>query len=237
MTNEQEHRELAREAVRKSLVLLKNGISSATPMLPLPRKGGEILVAGSHADDLGNQCGGWTITWQGNPGNNMTTGTTILGGISTTIDPSTKIVYRKNPDANFVKSKKFDYAIVVVGESPTAETKGDNLNLTIPADGLSTIKNVCDNVKCVVILISGRPLVIEPILPSVEAFVAAWYPGSEGQGVADVLYGDYGFSGKLPCTWFKRVDQLPMNFGDTNYDPLFPFGFGLQTNAVGFRDK
>lgn len=232
-----EHRELAREAVRKSLVLLKNGKSLTTPMLPLPIKGREILVAGSHADDLGNQCGGWTITWQGKPGNNMTTGTTILGGIRATIDPSTKIVYNKNPDANFVKSKKFDYAIVVVGESPTAETKGDNLNLTIPADGLSTIKNVCDNVKCVVILISGRPLVIEPILPSVEAFVAAWFPGSEGQGVADVLYGDYGFSGKLSRTWFRRVDQLPMNFGDTNYDPLFPFGFGLKTNAVGVRDK
>ncbi|KAK2982869.1 hypothetical protein RJ640_009711 [Escallonia rubra] len=227
-----EHRELAREAVRKSLVLLKNGKKPNESVLPLPKKASRILVTGAHADDLGLQCGGWTISWQGQSGNNITTGTTILGGIKSAIDPRTKVTYKKNPTADFVKSKKFDYAIVVVGEPPFAETKGDNLNLTIPAPGPSTIKNVCGSVKCVVVIVAGRPLVVEPYLPSIDALVAAWLPGSEGQGLADVLYGDYGFTGKLARTWFKRVDQLPMNVGDSHYDPLFPFGFGLETRPV-----
>lgn len=128
-----------------------------------------------------------------------------------------------------MKSGKYDYAIVVVGEPPYVETAGDNTNLTIPAPGPSIIKNVCENVKCVVVLISGRPLVIQPYIDLIDAFVAAWLPGTEGQGVADVLYGDYGFTGKLARTWFKSVDQLPMNVGDKHYDPLFPFGFGLTT--------
>ncbi|VAI36756.1 unnamed protein product [Triticum turgidum subsp. durum] len=172
----QEHRDLAREAVRKSLVLLKNGKSASSPLLPLPKKAGKILVAGSHADDLGLQCGGWTITWQGQTGN-------------------------------------------------------DNLNLTIPAPGPSVIQSVCKSVNCVVVLISGRPLVVEPYIGAMDAFVAAWLPGSEGQGVADALFGDYGFTGKLARTWFKSVDQLPMNVGDKHYDPLFPFGYGLTTEA------
>lgn len=128
-----------------------------------------------------------------------------------------------------MRSGKYDYAIVVVGERPYAETAGDNTNLTIPAPGPSIIQNVCKNVKCVVVLISGRPLVIQPYIGMIDAFVAAWLPGTEGQGVADVLYGNYGFTGKLARTWFKSVDQLPMNVGDKHYDPLFPFGFGLTT--------
>lgn len=103
------------------------------------------------------------------------------------------------------------------------------MDLTISDPGPSTIKNVCGAVKCVVVVISGRPVVIEPYVSSIEALVAAWLPGTEGQGVADVLFGDYGFSGKLARTWFKSVDQLPMNVGDPHYDPLFPFGFGLTT--------
>ncbi|KAJ4762158.1 Glycosyl hydrolase family protein [Rhynchospora pubera] len=225
----QEHRKLAREAVRKSLVLLKNGKLSFKPVLPLPKKSSKILVAGTHADDLGYQCGGWTISWQGQSGNNITAGTTILNAIKSTVDPTTKIVFSKRPRAVDVKSGKYDYAIVVVGEPPYAETAGDNTNLTIPAPGPSIIRNVCKNVKCVVILISGRPLVVQPYIAMIDAFVAAWLPGTEGQGVADVLYGDYGFTGKLARTWFKSVDQLPMNIGDKNYDPLFPFGFGLTT--------
>ncbi|XP_028761264.1 uncharacterized protein LOC114719866 [Neltuma alba] len=227
----QEHRELAREAVRKSLVLLKNGESADKPLLPLPKKTKKILVAGSHADNLGYQCGGWTIEWQGLSGNNLTTGTTILSAIKSTVDPQTKVVYKENPDADFVKSNNFSHAIVVVGEHPYAETAGDSMNLTIPEPGPSTISNVCGNVKCVVVVISGRPVVIQPYLESIDALVAAWLPGSEGQGVADVLFGDYGFSGKLPRTWFKTVDQLPMNVGDAHYDPLFPFGFGLTTKT------
>ncbi|XP_020160324.1 uncharacterized protein [Aegilops tauschii subsp. strangulata] len=227
----QEHREIAREAVRKSLVLLKNGKSAYTPLLPLPKKAGKILVAGSHADNLGNQCGGWTITWQGLTGNDNTTGTTILSAIKSTVDPSTQVVFSENPDSTAVDSGNYDYAIVVIGEPPYAETFGDSLNLTIPAPGPSVIQTVCKSVKCVVVLISGRPLVVEPYIGAMDAFVAAWLPGTEGQGVADVLFGDYGFSGKLARTWFKSVDQLPMNVGDKHYDPLFPFGFGLTTQA------
>ncbi|WVZ78012.1 hypothetical protein U9M48_025793 [Paspalum notatum var. saurae] len=229
----QEHRDLAREAVRRSLVLLKNGKSGdRAPLLPLPKKAGSILVAGSHADDLGSQCGGWTIAWQGLTGNNLTVGTTILDGIRRAVDPATDVVYAKNPGAGYLRQNKarFDYAIVVVGEAPYAETAGDNRNLTIPAPGPSVIQTVCGSVKCVVVLVSGRPLVVEPYVGVVmDALVAAWLPGTEGHGVADVLFGDYGFTGKLSRTWFRSVEQLPMNVGDAHYDPLFPFGFGLET--------
>ncbi|KAK9280598.1 hypothetical protein L1049_014292 [Liquidambar formosana] len=227
-----EHRELARKAVRKSLVLLKNGKSSDKPLLPLPKKAPKILVAGTHADNLGNQCGGWTIEWQGLGGNDLTIGTTILTAVKNTVDSSTQVVYSENPDADFVKSNKFSYAIVVVGEPPYSETDGDSLKLTIPEPGLSTITNVCGAIKCVVVIVSGRPVVIEPYVATIDALVAAWLPGTEGQGVADVLFGDYGFTGKLARTWFKTVDQLPMNVGDPHYDPLYPFGFGLTTKPT-----
>ncbi|KAL9422502.1 hypothetical protein AB3S75_034720 [Citrus x aurantiifolia] len=228
----QAHRDLAREAVRKSLVLLKNGKNESHPLIPLPKKAPKILVAGSHADNLGYQCGGWTINWQGFSGNNYTRGTTILGAIRSAVDSSTEVVYRDNPDSDFVKSNNFDYAIVAVGEAPYAETAGDSMTLTMLDPDPSVITNVCEAVKCVVIIISGRPIVIEPYISSVDALVAAWLPGTEGQGVTDVLFGDYGFSGKLPRSWFKTVDQLPMNVGDPHYDPLFPFDFGLKTESV-----
>ncbi|CAN1171099.1 Beta-glucosidase BoGH3B [Linum perenne] len=233
----QAHRELAREAVRKSLVLLKNGDNKTGPMLPLPKHASRILVAGTHANNLGYQCGGWTISHQGLNGNNYTTGTTILSGITSTVDPTTEIFYHTNPPADFIESNNFSYAIVVVGEIPYAESQGDNGNLTIPEAGITAINNVCGWTKCVVVLVSGRPLVIQPYLPKITALVAAWLPGTEGQGIADVLYGDYGFTGKLPRTWFKSVSQLPMNFGDKNYDPLFPFGFGISTTAVHSDDS
>ncbi|PIN13472.1 Glucan 1,3-beta-glucosidase [Handroanthus impetiginosus] len=227
----QVHKELAREAVRKSLVLLKNGESADEPLIPLPKKASKVLITGSHANNIGNQCGGWTIQWQGQSGNN-TTGTTILAAIKNTVDPETKVVFVEKPDAEYVKSKEFSYAVVVVGEPPYSEGNGDSLNLTLPDPGYSTIMNVCASVKCVVVLVTGRPVVIQPYLAQIDALVAAWLPGTEGQGVADVLYGDYGFSGTLPHTWFKTVDQLPMNVGDLHYDPLFPFGFGLTTEPT-----
>ncbi|XP_022861956.1 uncharacterized protein LOC111382271 isoform X2 [Olea europaea var. sylvestris] len=227
----QEHRELAREAVRKSLVLLKNGRLADEELIPLSRKASKILVAGTHADNIGNQCGGWTIQWQGQSGN-ITHGTTILAAIKNTVDPKTEVMFSENPDTGYIKSNNFSYAIVVVGEPPYAETDGDNLNLTIPDPGPSVITNVCGSVKCVVVLITGRPVVIQPYLAQIDALVAAWLPGTEGQGVADVLFGDYGFTGKLPRTWFKNVDQLPMNVGDLHYDPLFPFGYGLTTEPL-----
>lgn len=228
----QAHRDLAREAVRKSLVLLKNGKSGDNPLLPLPKNSSKILVAGTHADNLGYQCGGWTITWQGFSGNNLTTGTTILNGIKSTVDKNTEVVYLQDPDKEYIKSSNFNYAIVVVGEPPYAETVGDNLNLTILDPGPNIINNVCGSLQCVVIIVSGRPVVIEPYLSSIDALVAAWLPGTEGQGVSDVLYGDYNFTGKLSRTWFKTVHDLPMNIGDLRYDPLFPFGFGLSTNIT-----
>lgn len=226
-----EHRDLAREAVRKSLVLLKNGKSASQPLLPLNKNAPKILVAGTHPDNLGYQCGGWTIEWQGLSGN-ITIGTTILSAIQSAVSSSTEVVYQQNPDANYVKEQGFSYAIVVVGEPPYTEMFGDNLNLTIPLGGGDTINNVCGSLKCLVILISGRPLVIEPYLPLVDAFVAAWLPGTEGQGVTDVIFGDYSFQGKLSRTWFKSADQLPMNAGDQQYDPQFPLGFGLTTTVA-----
>ncbi|PIN20925.1 Glucan 1,3-beta-glucosidase [Handroanthus impetiginosus] len=231
----QEHRELAREAVRRSLVLLKNGKNGEAPLLPLPKKAMKILVAGSHANDIGNQCGGWTIEWHGKPGN-ITIGTTILTAVKNTVDPQTEVVYHENPDSEVMKSHSFSYAIVVVGELPYSETVGDSTNLTIAEPGYDTITTVCKAVKCVVIIISGRPVVIEPYLEKIDALAAAWLPGTEGQGVADVLFGDYGFTGKLARTWFRTVDQLPMNVGDPHYDPLFPFGFGLVTAAREMKE-
>lgn len=230
MVGNQDHRNIAREAVRKSLVLLKNSKDSSNPTLPLSKNAPKILVAGSHANDIGLQCGGWTISWQGSSGN-TTVGTTILEGIMSTVSTSTHVDYIASPDYGSVASGGYSYAVVVIGEPTYTEMMGDNDNLTIPQDGINTIQNVCNAVECVVVLISGRPLVVEPYLSVMNAFVAAWLPGSEGQGVADVLFGDYDFQGKSPRTWFKTVDQLPMNFGDSNYNPLFSYNFGLTTGV------
>ncbi|KAI5079698.1 hypothetical protein GOP47_0005177 [Adiantum capillus-veneris] len=230
MVGNQDHRNLAREAVRKSLVLLKNGKDSSNPALPLNKYVPKILVAGKHANDIGLQCGGWTITWQGSSGN-VTVGTTILDGIKNTVSASTQVDYLESPDPGFVANGGYSYAVVVIGEPPYTEMFGDNDNLSIPQDGIVTMQNVCGAVECVVVLISGRPLVVEPYLSVMNAFVAAWLPGSEGQGVADVLFGDYDFQGKLPRTWFKTVDQLPMNVGDDKYNPLFSYNFGLTTGV------
>lgn len=156
----------------------------------------------------------------------------MLGAVKATVDPGTEVVYSENPDVDFIKSNEFSYAIVAVGEHSYAETLGDSLNLTIAEPGPRTIKDVCEHIKCVVVVISGRPVVIEPYVHMIDGLVAAWLPGTEGRGVTDVLFGDYGFTGKLPRTWFRSVDQLPMNVGDAYYDPLYPFGFGLTTEPV-----
>lgn len=228
----QAHRDLAREAVRKSLVLLKNGKEGDSPLLPLPKRASKILVAGTHAHNLGYQCGGWTINWLGFTNNNDTRGTTILNAVKSTVYPSTEVVYKEHPDKEFMKSNNFTYAIIVVGEKPYAEWHGDSQTLTMIEPGPNIISNVCGAVKCVIVVISGRPIVIEPYISSIDALVAAWLPGSEGQGVTDMLFGEYEFTGKLPRTWFRTVDQVPMNVGDPQYDPLFPFEFGLTTNKI-----
>ena len=162
----------------------------------------------------------------------MCAGTTILAGIKKAVDPSTKVVYSQNPSESFVKGGDFSYAVVVVGEKSYAEGFGDSTNLTLFFSGDETIKRVCHHVKCVVVIVSGRPVVIEPYVAGIHALVAAWWPGTEGAGVADVLFGDFGFSGKLARTWFRSVDQLPMNVGDRHYDPLYPFGYGLTTEPT-----
>lgn len=162
----------------------------------------------------------------------LSTGTTILSAVKSAVDSKTQVVFAENPDENFVKNGGFSYALVVVGEQPYAETKGDSQDLTLSEPGPAIIKNTCGVIDCVVVLVTGRPVVIQPYLSSMKALVAAWLPGTEGQGVSDVIFGDYGFTGKLARTWFKTTDQLPMNVGDLHYDPLFPFGYGIETKAI-----
>ncbi|KAB1996899.1 hypothetical protein ERO13_D13G230000v2 [Gossypium hirsutum] len=223
------HRELAREAVRKSLVLLKNGKNPENPFLPLDRTAKRILVAGSHADNLGYQCGGWTSTWFGGSGR-ITIGTTILDAIRESAGDKTEVIYDEYPSTNTLAGQ-YSFAIVVVGEPPYAETLGDNKELVIPFNGSDIISSVADKIPTLAILISGRPLVLEPqVLEKVDAFIAAWLPGTEGRGVTDVVFGDFEFEGRLPMTWFRSNDQLPMNPGQNSYDPLFPLGFGLTYN-------
>ncbi|KAB1225765.1 Beta-glucosidase BoGH3B [Morella rubra] len=224
------HRDLAREAVRKSLVLLKNGKDPKKSFLPLDRNAKRILVAGTHADDLGYQCGGWTADWKGSSGR-IIIGTTILDAIKEAVGDETEVIYEQFPSADTLALQDFSFAIVVVGEEPYVESLGDNSVLEIPLNGADIISSVSDSFPTLVILLSGRPLVLEQwLLEKMSALVAAWLPGSEGGGIADVIFGDYDFKGRLPVTWFKRVEQLPLHIGVNSYDPLFPLGFGLTCN-------
>lgn len=191
----QEHRDLAREAVRKSLVLLKDKNT-----LPISKNTAHILVAGSAADNLGRQFGGWTVEWQGIDGN-WVPGTTILKGIRDLASSEAKVEYDLN--GNFPSQNELaDIGIAVVGEKPYAEGVGDNPNPSLSAEDLTTIKNLKKvSKKIIVILISGRPLDIKAYAKDWDAIIAAWLPGSEGQGIADVLFGDYPFTGTLPVEW------------------------------------
>ncbi|GAV74473.1 Phosphorylase domain-containing protein/Glyco_hydro_3 domain-containing protein/Glyco_hydro_3_C domain-containing protein [Cephalotus follicularis] len=226
------HRELAREAVRKSLVLLKNGKDPKKPFLPLDRNAKKILVTGSHADNLGYQCGGWTITWYGLSGR-ITIGTTILDAIKAAVGDKTEVVYEQYPTPETLARQEFSFAIIAVGEEPYAETPGDNSVLNVPLNGNDVISTVADKVPTLAILISGRPLRLEPwLLEKVDAFIAAWLPGSEAEGITDIVFGDYEFEGLLPITWFKTVDQLPMDAKSNSYDPLFPLETTTNTNGA-----
>jgi len=225
-----QHRLLAREAVAKSLVLLKN----ENRTLPLSKSVPTILVAGQWADDIGLQCGGWTVSWLGSSGR-TTIGTTILEAIQSTTSPETVVAYAPEGDFSELLEKNGQLApaevgLVVVGEMPYAEGFGDRADLTLPAAEISLIERVrrqCKNL--VVILISGRPLILTDQLPLMDALIAAWLPGSEGQGVADVLFGDVPFTGKLSYTWPRSMEQVPFKAdvpGEDDADPLFPYGFG-----------
>tara|TARA_B100001094_G_scaffold46702_2_gene41902 strand:+ start:2046 stop:3878 length:1833 start_codon:yes stop_codon:yes gene_type:complete len=213
------HRDLARKSVRKSLVLLKN----EGDILPLNKNSGKITLVGEHADNIGYQSGGWTIHWQGGSGD-ITPGTTILDAFKSAVDDSNSIHYSKYGD-NLLNP---DVVVVVVGEKPYSEGVGDRESLHLSDEDIKLLKKVKNsNLPHVVVLISGRPMIINESLTESDAFVAAWLPGSEGKGISDVIFGDYNFTGKLSMTWPKSMNQIPINYGDSNYDPLFQFGFGL----------
>lgn len=213
-----EHRQVARECVSESLVLLKN----SNHALPLKKNLKHIAVAGKGADDIGIQCGGWTINWQGKPGDVTTGGTTLLAAIKKTVSPETQVVY--SPDGRDLQSP--DVVIVTVGEQPYAEFKGDRPELNLAPEDAALIARVkAAHVPVIALLYSGRPLVLGSALDQSDAFIAAWLPGTEGQGMADVLFGDRMPSGKLPRLWPANNEQLSVDH--LVGDPLFPVGFGL----------
>ncbi len=215
-----EHRQVAREAVRQSLVLLKN----EGQVLPVSKQITRIHVAGKNAANLGNQCGGWTIYWQGRSGEVTTAGTTVLAAIKNTVSDNTKVTF--SPDGTGAAGA--DVGVVVIGEKPYAEGIGDSANLALERADIEAVANIKDTgIPVVVILISGRPMIINEVLDKADVFIAAWLPGTEGQGVADVLFGDYKPTGKLSYTWPRSIDQVPINVGDSDYDPLFKYGYGL----------
>jgi beta-glucosidase len=214
------HRMVARQAVRKSLVLLKNDDRT----LPLAKQARRIHVAGKNADNIGNQCGGWTIEWQGQSGEVTTGGTTILDAIRDAVSDATEVSFAEDGSG----AAGADVGIVVVGETPYAEGVGDSGDLSLDAADRQAVANMhAAGVPVVVVVVSGRPLVLGDVLRQADAVVAAWLPGTEGDGVADVLFGDYAPTGKLSFTWPRSNAQAPINVGDEKYDPQFPFGYGL----------
>lgn len=225
-----EHRRLARRATRKSLVLLKNDKGT----LPISKDIGHIAVAGPAADDIGIQCGGWTIEWLGEMGN-ITEGTTLLQAIQKTVSFETTVHFDNS--GNFSADFNFDLGIVGLHEPPYAEGVGDRADLQLNEEEISLLERVRSRCRRVVVIIfSGRPLIITEQLPLADALVAAWLPGTEGQGLIDVLFGDYPFTGKLPYAWPRAMEQLPFEFSTASYDggaaPLFPFGHGLTTDET-----
>ena len=214
-----EHRAVARRAVRQSMVLLKND----KKVLPLAKTAKRIHVAGSNADDIGNQCGGWTISWQGESGAPTTGGTTILAALRAAAGAD-RVTYARDG----LGAAGADVAVVVVGETPYAEYKGDRDDLSLSKDDRAALANAKKaGVPVVLVVVSGRPLILGDAVDMADAVVAAWLPGTEGQGVADVLFGDYKPTGKLPFSWPRSMEQIPINVGDAKYDPLFAYGFGL----------
>jgi beta-glucosidase len=222
-----EHLELAAEAVRRSLVLLKNEGGA----LPVGRTASTILVAGVGADNTGLQSGGWTLGWQGTNADAVV-GSTILDGIRIQAGNRTEVLYRSAGLFGDLEGKA-PVGIAVVAERTYAEGVGDRADLRLPQDDVELLQRMRAKVeKLIVIVISGRPLVLGDAYGLADAWVAAWLPGSEGAAVADVLFGKYPFTGKTPYTWPRSNDQLPINVNNAAglagcAAPLFPFGFGL----------
>ncbi|MGI4732463.1 MAG: glycoside hydrolase family 3 N-terminal domain-containing protein [Janthinobacterium lividum] len=227
------HRAVAREAVAKSLVLLKND----TRLLPIDPRGHRILVAGVGADSIAKQSGGWTLSWQGNDNTNadFPGATSIWGGIRAAVESGGGTA-TLSADGRFTGPKP-DAAIVVFGENPYAEFQGDQADVALHAENaesLAMLKQLrAAGVPTAAVLISGRALYLNPQINAADAFVAAWLPGSEGGGIADLLIAAPGgkprhdFRGTLPFSWPKRADQTPLNKGQPRYDPQFALGYGL----------
>lgn len=213
------HRQVARQSVRQSLVLL----AKKDNVLPLSKSGMKIHVAGKNANDIGNQCGGWTIAWQGSSGN-ITEGTTVLQAMQKVAPGNVSF----SNDGSGVEGS--DIAIAVIGETPYAESQGDRTILNLSVEDVATVRKLKSaGIPVVVIIISGRPLLINDILPYSDAVFAAWLPGTEGDGIADVLFGDFQPSGMLSNSWPENMAQIPVNIGDEVYTPLFEYGHGLQS--------
>lgn len=236
------NRAVARKAAAESQVLLKN----AGGVLPLSPRA-KVYVAGRNADDLGNQAGGWTITWQGGSGT-RTKGTTILQGMRQ-VAPKAQITYSADASAPTAGS---DVGVVVVGETPYSEGFGDvggpqwaydpsdngiprePKTMELKPGDRAVVDKVCTELpKCVVLIVSGRPQVLSDQLGRIDGLVASWLPGTEGAGVADPLFGRTPYTGQLPLTWPRSAAQEPINVGDASYSPLFPFGWGLTTRGAG----
>ncbi|MDE0037953.1 MAG: glycoside hydrolase family 3 protein [Gammaproteobacteria bacterium] len=226
------HRKLARRAVRRSLVLLKND-----GVLPL-RRDIRVLVAGDGADNIGKQCGGWTLTWQGtgNDNTDFPNGTSLFDGfVQATANHGGAATL--SPDGEFAQDPP-DVAIVVFGEDPYAEGDGDRDHLSYSAldsEPLAILRRLQERrIPTVSVFLTGRPMWVNPELNASNAFVVAWLPGTEGGGVADVLFRgpngklDHDFHGRLSFSWPRHAMHTPLNVGDTDYGPLFPYGFGLR---------
>jgi len=247
--NSQPHKDVAREAVRKSLVCLKN-TKNALPLL----KTAQIHVVGTRADNMGCQCGGWTYggasTWQGDTKTSVPAGTSILGAIRKVCPSATYSATTTNIPSTA------DVVVVVTGEVPYSETKGEdqtagwdqyagafnNVKSSItladmPEGNLINQVRAATTKPVVAVLISGRPMVLGTSLASSDAFICAWLPGTEGDGVADVLFGDYDFTGKLSFSWPNAAADEPVNYGNwgdvkTAATPLFSYGYGLKLDGT-----